>query len=76
MSSEMTLLFCIAAFVGLLIIAKFALFYRSFRKELNYINSEIRRTTGGEQARWKRAKKRLLLSLIPFYHPKRKKSHH
>ncbi len=78
MSSERMLLLLIIGFVCMLIVAKFALFYRSFRKELNYINDEIKRTIGGEQARWKRVRKRLLLSLIPFYNPRRKKkkSHH
>lgn len=39
-----------------------------FRQELKYINTEIERNQDHprEQARWKRRKKRLLLSLIPF----------
>ena len=39
-----------------------------FRQELKYINIEIERNVDHprEQARWKRRKKRLLLSLIPF----------
>ncbi len=77
MSSEMMLLLGIIAFVCLLIAARLALFIRSFRKELNYIEEELKRTTGAERERWKRARKRLWLSLIPFYNPrKRKKSHH
>ena len=75
-SSEVMLFLLIIAFVCMLIVARFVIFYRSFKKELNYINAEIRRTIGNEQARWKRAKKRLLLSLIPFYNPYKKKSHH
>ena len=76
MASEKLMLLVIAGFVCILILAKFAVFYRSFKKELDYINTEINRTVGGEQERWKRARKRLFLSLIPFYKPKRKKSHH
>lgn len=76
MGSEVTLLYGIIAFVGILIAARIALFFRSFNKELRYINGEIERTVGGEQARWKRARKRLLLSLIPFYVPKRKHKKH
>ena len=40
-----------------------------FRQELKYINIEIERNSHNprEQARWKRRKKRLLLSLLPFY---------
>ena len=39
-----------------------------FQQELRYINIEIERNVDHprEQARWKRRKKRLLLSLIPF----------
>ena len=39
-----------------------------FRKELKYINTEIERNDHNkrEQARWKRRKRRLLMSLIPF----------
>lgn len=38
-----------------------------FSHELDYINREIGRTTGGEQRYWKREKHRLWLSLLPFY---------
>lgn len=38
-----------------------------FSHELEYINREIERTTGGEQRYWKREKRRLWLSLLPFY---------
>ena len=40
-----------------------------FRQELKYINIEIERNKENqrEQARWKRRKKRLLLSLIPGF---------
>lgn len=39
-----------------------------FRQELKYINTEIERNKENEreQNRWKRRKRRLLLSLIPF----------
>ncbi|MBR2319234.1 MAG: hypothetical protein IKA50_00430 [Clostridia bacterium] len=38
-----------------------------FRQEMKYINTEIERNQDHprEQARWKRRKKRLLMSLIP-----------
>lgn len=38
-----------------------------FRQELKYINTEIERYKDNprEQARWKRRKKRLLLSILP-----------
>ena len=79
MSSEITLLLGIIGFVCLLIACKVALFIRSFKKELRYINGEINRTIGSEHERWKRARKRLYLSLIPFYNPykrRKKRTHH
>lgn len=40
-----------------------------FRQELKYINIEIERNSHNprEQARWKRRKRRLLLSLLPGF---------
>lgn len=37
-----------------------------FFRKLRYINDEINRTVGREQKHWRKKKKRLLLSLIPF----------
>lgn len=37
-----------------------------FRREWKYLTSEIGRNTGKEQERWKRRRRRLLLSIIPF----------
>ena len=73
LSSERTMLLMLILFVGVALAIRFSMFYRSFKKELDYINDEIKRTIGDEQARWKRSKKRLFLSLIPFYNPRRKK---
>ncbi len=53
--------FAIIFFVGLV------LKIRDFIREQDYINREIGRTTGGEQRYWKREKRRLWLSLLPFY---------
>lgn len=39
----------------------------NFKDELDYINTEIYRTTGRERIHWRHEKKRLWLSLIPFY---------
>ncbi|MBP3392534.1 MAG: hypothetical protein J6L76_07095 [Clostridia bacterium] len=38
-----------------------------FRQELQYLEMEIARTEGAEQAYWKRQKRALWLSLPPFY---------
>lgn len=54
-----------AVFVFLLIYA-LTLFFADFIKELKYINCEIQRTRGGERKYWKRQRRRLWLSLIPF----------
>lgn len=53
--------FVIVFFIGLI------MKINDFTNELNYINREIGRTTGGEQRYWKREKRRLWLSLLPFY---------
>lgn len=54
------------SFVGLVIAAPWI---EWFRQELKYINTEIERYKENEreQARWKRRKKRLLLSLLPGF---------
>lgn len=41
---------------------------RDFRRELKFINMEIDRTTGREQQHWIKRKKRLKMSILPFYH--------
>lgn len=53
--------FVIVFFIGLI------MKINDFTNELNYINREIGRTTGEEQRYWKREKRRLWLSLLPFY---------
>ena len=54
-----------AILLGLAIV-RFAMWFLWFRKELRYVNKEIARTLGKEQQHWRKRKKRLLLSLIPF----------
>ena len=57
-------------FVILVVIALLLLIFSRrimwFFQELKYINDEIRRNDGREKARWKRRKRRLFLSIIPF----------
>ncbi len=60
------LLILIAIIVLLILIVVFAQFINEFSRELKYLNNEIRRTTGDERKHWRRQKRRLLLSLIPF----------
>ena len=56
----------LAIAVGALLIMKIVYSLWSFRDHLSHINNEILRTRGREQAYWKRQKKRLWLSLLPF----------
>lgn len=51
--------------LGLLLV-KFARWITEFQAELKYINNEIGRTSGSEQRRWIRRRRRLWLSIIPF----------
>lgn len=60
----------IALFIGaiiFLIIVRFALRLEGFKRHLKYINMEISRTSGSERKYWQKQKRRLFLSLIPFY---------
>ena len=40
--------------------------YVDFKHELRRVNMEIRRTNGRERQYWRRRKRRLYLSIIPF----------
>ena len=62
------MLIVLVLIVGGLVVARLAQTLGSFRKELYYINAEIRRTIGPEKTYWKREKRRLWLSLLPFCH--------
>ena len=47
--------------------------YNHFRQELDYVNSEIRRTDGKQKKYWLKKRRRLWLDWIPFYSMLRKK---
>lgn len=61
------LLIIIIAFVVVLLLVGLTMKIDEFSRELDYINREIGRTTGAEQKYWKREKRRLWLSLLPFF---------
>ena len=67
---ETTLLWIMIFVVGGIIVAlflvRFAMWLNEFQQELMIINTEIRRTAGSEQKRWKKRKMRLWLSILPF----------
>lgn len=56
----------IAGITGFIIIFGFANWFVFFKRELKYVNMEIRRTGGNQKRYWKRKRCRLWLSLLPF----------
>ena len=54
------------AFAFLLLVG-FILWMMDFRRELEYLNSEIDRTQGEERQYWIWQRRQLWLSLLPFY---------
>ena len=63
------LIICAAVIVAVIFgmaILRFVMWVQWFRKELRYINKEIARTAGEEQQHWRKRKKRLIRSIIPF----------
>lgn len=57
-----------AIVIGIGILFAFASWLNDFSSELRYLNNEIGRTDGSERRYWKRQKRRLWLSIIPFVH--------
>ena len=64
---DMTTLFVIVTVIIVLLCLLLIPWIRDFRDELKYINMEIGRTDGRERAHWEKKKKKLWLSLIPFF---------
>ena len=61
------LLIIMILFFVILLIIGLVIKINAFSQEMAYINKEIECTTGSEQRYWKREKRRLWLSLLPFY---------
>ena len=57
----------IGAIVAVALLLNFLEWITFFKKELRRINGEIQRTDGREREHWKKRKKRLLLSILPFF---------
>lgn len=60
----------IALFIGIivfLLILRLVFRLDSLKRDIRYVNMEIRRTRGSERKAWQKEKSRLWLSLIPFY---------
>lgn len=63
------LLICALAIVALLAVMaliRFAIWLQWFRKELRYLDKEIARTEGEEQAQWIHRRKKLIRSIFTF----------
>lgn len=60
------LLIAIALVLGFFLFVSIFLKIRTFRKELTYINKELRRNTGASRKYWLEQRKKLWLSLLPF----------
>ncbi len=56
----------LVAAMGFGFLAAFVYWLHGFRSELRYLNSEIGRTGGSTQRYWRRRRRRLWLSVIPF----------
>ena len=56
----------VATVVFILWIVHFVTWLNDFQQELLYINNEIARTTGRERKIWKKRRRRLWLTVIPF----------
>lgn len=56
----------VAAFMLFIVLYGLYSFFVEFSRELKYLNSEIGRNTAGERRYWRRQRRRLWLSLIPF----------
>jgi len=61
------LLAIVIAFLAVLVLVDLSMKINEFRHELNYLNCEIGRTEGAEREHWKRERRRLWLSLLPFF---------
>lgn len=61
------LLAVLAIFFGTVLLVKLAEKINDLSRRLDNINMEIARTEGREKKLWKRKKRRLWLSLLPFF---------
>ena len=65
-SNANTLLLAIGIIIAIVVLVYLVRFFIVFSRELNYIEEEILRTTGEEKEYWKKTRRRLWLSLLPF----------
>lgn len=60
----------LGAFFAIAFLVALIIKINDFSREMDYLNREIRRTEGVEREHWKREKKRLWLSILPFFSKK------
>lgn len=60
------LLVIMIAFFAVVLFVVLTVKIYDFKRDLDYLNMEIARTEGAEREYWKREKRRLWLSLLPF----------
>ena len=61
------LLAMVSAFFVIVLLVGLTMRINSFSHDLKHLNIEIGRTEGAEREYWKREKRRLWLSLLPFF---------
>ena len=61
------LIILVAIPIVMFLLVGFVLFYMKFSRELYYLNSEISRTVGSEKREWIKKRRRLWLSILPFF---------
>ena len=61
------LLAIMIAFFAMVLLVGLTAKINEFSHELDYLNREIARTKGAERQYWKHEKRRLWLSLLPFF---------
>ena len=66
-STADVLLIIVIVFFTVAIIFAIASRIHNFRRDLDWLNREIQRTQGEERQYWKEEKRRLWLSLLPFF---------
>lgn len=66
-SVAIVLLVLMIAFFAIVLLIGLATKIYSFSRDLDYLNREIARTEGAEREYWKHEKRRLWLSLLPFF---------
>lgn len=63
----MVAIILIAAILLIILAVRLLLWLQWFHRELRYLDKEIARTEGEEKKVWISRKKRLWLSILPFY---------